>query len=540
MIGTHQSREGILRRFGAPLLLLLVLAPGLAAQRPAEQGGFVVLRGADTLAVERFSRGVDRLEGELLDRTIGQRWSYAAQLGPGGLVPTIETAIRTATAAEDAPPWQRATLTFRGDSVIAEIRSGESTQTQRLGSREGALPYLNLSLAIVEQILHRARALGGERVEVPLFAVSGGQTFAAAVERRGRDSAVVSLGGVEMRLATDSEGRVLGGGVPAQGISLRRVERPGALRATPPDYSAPGDAPYTAEEVRVRTPAGHTLAGTLTLPRQRRGRIPAAVLITGSGQQDRDESLLAVPGYRPFRQIADTLSRRGIAVLRLDDRGFGESGGDATTATSADLAEDVRAALDFLRARPEIDPQRLGLIGHSEGAMIAPMLAARDREIRALVLMAGPSWSGRRIITYQSRFLVENNPALPAAARDSLLLAAEARVDSMAANLPWMRYFLAYDPLPAARQVQAPVLILQGATDRQITAEQAEELGAAIREGGNRDVTVRVFPDLNHLFLPDPDGSPLRYAELQTREVPAEVLGVLADWVVRQLAATGR
>jgi uncharacterized protein len=144
--------------------------------------------------------------------------------------------------------------------------------------------------------------------------------------------------------------------VPAQRLTVTRVD--GAhvtpMAAEPPDYSAPAGAPYTAEDVVVHTPMGHTLAGTLTRPRTD-APVPAVVLITGSGSQDRDEAIPMVRGYRPFRDIADTLSRRGIAVLRLDDRGFGASTGDASTATSADYADDVRAALAWLRARDDID-----------------------------------------------------------------------------------------------------------------------------------------------------------------------------------------
>src|SRR5262245_54861606 len=141
------------------------------------------------------------------------------------------------------------------------------------------------------------------------------------------------------------------------------------------DYSAPADASYTAEDVTVTTPAGHTLAGTLTLPKGASGshRVGAIVTISGSGPQDRDEAI-GLPGYRPFRQYADSLARRGIATLRMDDRGTGASKGTFRRSTSADFAEDIRAGLAYLRTRAEIDSGRLGVLGHSEGALIAPMV----------------------------------------------------------------------------------------------------------------------------------------------------------------------
>jgi dipeptidyl aminopeptidase/acylaminoacyl peptidase len=314
----------------------------------------------------------------------------------------------------------------------------------------------------------------------------------------------------------------------AYNIAPRQTERP--------DYSAPADAPYTAVDVTVTTPAGHTLAGTLTVPKNASRRVPAVVLISGSGAQDRDAGIPVVPGYRFFRQVADTLGRRGIAVLRLDDRGWGASGGDVSTATTEDLAADVRAAVEWLRTRAEVDPARVALAGHSEGAIIAPMLAVADPRIHAIALLAGPSWTGRRIMDYQLREALRGQ-GLAGAALDSVFAQGVTERDAVAATIPWVRWFMDHDPLPVARRVRTPVLILHGETDRQVTAGQAEELGAAIRQGGSTDVTVRVFPDLNHLFVPDPVGTadPASYAALPSKEVPAEVLGALADWLAEKL-----
>ncbi|HEX7242235.1 MAG TPA: alpha/beta fold hydrolase, partial [Longimicrobiaceae bacterium] len=290
------------------------------------------------------------------------------------------------------------------------------------------------------------------------------------------------------------------------------------------------------EEVSVPTPGGFTLAGTLTLPREARGPVPAVVLISGSGQQDRDSRIPGIEGYRAFRQIADTLGRRGIAVLRLDDRGSGRSGGKAEGSTSADFADDARAAVAYLRGRGEIAPDRIALAGHSEGGIIAPMVAASDPRIRAVVLMAAQSWTGRRVSDYQLR-QAWRAAGVPEARMDSLARVNDRARDSVAAQIPWVRFFLDHDPLPTARRVNAPVLILQGATDRQVTAEQAPELAAAIRAGGNRDVTVRLLPGVNHLFLRDPVGTadPARYAALPSKEVVPEALGALADWLAAKL-----
>lgn len=304
------------------------------------------------------------------------------------------------------------------------------------------------------------------------------------------------------------------------------------------DYAAPAGAPYTAEDVSVPTPAGHALAGTLTLPKDAPGPVPAVVLITGSGLQDRDASLPPVPGYRFFRQVADTLSRRGIAVLRLDDRGWGGSGGDASAATSADFADDIRAAVHWLRARNGIDAGRIGLLGHSEGGIIAPMIAAEDTAIAAVALLAAQSWTGRRISDFQLQAYFRGQ-GMTDAQIDSVMPLAMQEREAAAERTPWVRFFLDYDPLPAARRVRAPVLVLQGATDQQVSAEQAEELAAAVRAGGNADVTVRILPGINHLFLLDPAGTAdvAAYAALPDKTVPPQVLGPLADWFAARLGA---
>lgn len=334
---------------------------------------------------------------------------------------------------------------------------------------------------------------------------------------------------------------VTAGALPAQQRQVSDTTRDTSARGERAereiDYSAPLGAPYTAENVTVPTPMGHTLAGTLTLPvgASRANPVAAIVTITGSGAQERDESLEMLPGYRPFRQFADTLGRRGIAVLRMDDRGTGGSKGDHRTATSADFAEDIRAGLAYLRTRPEIDASRLGVLGHSEGGLIGPIVAVAEPELAAVVIMAGPSWNGRKILEFQLANLTTKDTSLSKAARDSALAGIPSRIDSLGASNKWMAYFLDHDVLAVARRIEAPVLIVNGGTDQQVTPEQAEELAATIRAGGNEDVTVRVFPDVNHLFIYDQVGFPRGYARLTRSALEPVVVGTVVDWLVERL-----
>ena len=323
-------------------------------------------------------------------------------------------------------------------------------------------------------------------------------------------------------------------------LTLKRGEQP-AVTPTPkptpkPDYSAPADAPYIAEEVVVKTPAGHTLAGTLTLPKSasRTKPVSAIVTVSGSGPQDRDENI-GLPGFRPFRQIADSLARRGIAVLRMDDRGTGASGGTFKGSTSADFAEDVRAGLAYLRTRPEIRADRLGVLGHSEGAIIAPMVAEKEPTLRAIVLLAGIAQPGRTALHFQLKNLIERNTKLTPEMRDSQIAEIPKRIDAMMSD-PWMKFFLTYDPAPTMRRVKTPVLILTGARDQQAVPEEVALQEAAFKEGGNKDVTARVLPDLNHLFVQDTDGFPGNYAKLPAPVMMrTDVVEMITDWLAQRL-----
>ena len=277
----------------------------------------------------------------------------------------------------------------------------------------------------------------------------------------------------------------------------------------PPSYYAPDpEAPYMAQEVRVPTKEGYRLAGTLTIPSDFPSPYPAVVLITGSHPQDRDmvgSRTEPINKYRPFRQIADTLSCRGVAVLRMDDRGYGCSeGGDINEATIPERADDIKAGLDYLKDRKEIDEHRLGLLGISEGANIGPMIAAADPSIRALVIMAGSATTGREILEWQVRHDTALIGGVTDEERDRIMAQRMKDVEMWIAEgkvKRWRNSFVEYDPLPTARNVLCPALIIHGDRDANVPVEHAHLLAEVMRAGGNADVTVRILPNHNHLFL---------------------------------------
>ena len=326
-------------------------------------------------------------------------------------------------------------------------------------------------------------------------------------------------------------------------LTLTRGEPSASTETTPkpkppkPDYSAPPGAPYTAEEVLVKTPGGFTLAGTLTLPKgaSKAKPVGAIVTITGSGQENRD-SEIGLQGYKPFRQLADQLARKGVATLRMDDRGMGGSGGVFKGSTSEDFGEDARAGLAYLRTRPEIRADRLGVLGHSEGAVITPMVAAKEPTLRAIVLLAGVAEPARSALHYQMKNLIEHNAKLTPAEKEGQIAEIPKKIDAMMAADPWMKFFLTYDPAAAMRKVKTPVLILTGSNDQQAAPAQLALEEAAFKSGGNKDVTAKVIPGVNHLFVADSDGFPGNYGKLPAPVMMrADVVQMVTDWLAKHL-----
>lgn len=318
--------------------------------------------------------------------------------------------------------------------------------------------------------------------------------------------------------------------------------------------------PYEVEEVTYDNSADDvTLAGTLTLPDAEKP-VAAALLISGSGAQDRDET---VAGHKPFWVIADHLSREGIAVLRVDDRGVGGSSPGTGSPTSEDLARDVKAGLDFLRKHPRIAPDKVGLVGHSEGGIIAPLVASQSpKDVAFVVMLAGPGVPGSELLVEQAAAVLSASGASEAVVEQAkekqrqvmqvvteVEDEAEAKAQlktildpdgSLAAQVdpqidvvlsPWFRFFAEYDPAPTLKKVRAPVLVVAGGKDVQVVAEQnVPEIERALKKGKAKSVRVEVFDELNHLFQHAQTGSVAEYPTIEETVAP-EVLELLATWI---------
>lgn len=360
-------------------------------------------------------------------------------------------------------------------------------------------------------------------------------------------------------------------------LTLERITETEAAAVGPPRPQTPKPPfPYEQREVTYRNPRdGTTLAGTLNVPEVGGPQHPAVILITGSGPQDRDETLF---GHKPFAVLAHHLTLGGIAVLRVDDRGVGGSTGSTKEATSEDFAGDVLAGVDFLRRQPDINPQRIGLVGHSEGALVAALAAAQSDRVACIVMLGGPGRPGHEILRMQLQAIaraaqlpaeqierqaaaqgvlldavINNAPAeairdaarklvevqmsaRPAGGVDYTPAHVEVFVDAAVESVStrWMRSFLSRDPREALRRVRCPVLALAGTLDLQVPPEEnLPEIEGALRAGGNKDVTIRRLPSHNHLFQIARTGLMREYGVVEETMSPL-ALDDIRDWLQQQ------
>lgn len=372
-------------------------------------------------------------------------------------------------------------------------------------------------------------------------------------------------------------------------LKLKRVDKATVL-LRPQEPKKP--YPYQEIDVAYDNPSasGVKLAGSLTVPKGD-GPFPCVIMITGSGPQDRNEELL---GHKPFLVIADHLTRQGIAVLRFDDRGVAKSKGNFATANSADFATDVIAGLEFLKTRKEIDPKKIGLMGHSEGGLIAPMVAAARSDVAFIVMLAGPGLSGEEVLRLQAYIIGKKMGASEESLKKQAALSADSMkvlreepddakaiermkqlVDQVLAGLspterkemiatfggagkateekdaeamvkklleaqmakvasPWFRYFLTYDPRATLAKVKCPVLALNGELDLQVTIdENLPAVEKALKEGGNKDVTCVRLPELNHLFQHTKTGLPSEYGTIEETFDP-KALELIGEWIKKR------
>jgi len=318
--------------------------------------------------------------------------------------------------------------------------------------------------------------------------------------------------------------------------------------------------PYRSEEILFMNQAAKIqLAGTLTIP-QKAGKYPVVILITGSGPQDRNEEILS---HKPFLVISDYLTRQGYAVLRYDDRGVGKSEGDFASSTSADFTTDVNSAISYALSRSDIDSKQIFLLGHSEGGSIAPAVAAKNKKVSGIILMAGPGLRGDKLLllqkgkielamgidssevqhglkVFEEVYELILNSKDDNALQEQVYHTLASQVDTaLAKNLSvqicgnWFRYFIRHDPALDLEKVKVPVLALNGGNDLQVPAtENLAAIETALKKGGNKNTTIKRFPHLNHLFQESDSGLPSEYGTIE-QTISPEVLQSIVSWLQR-------
>lgn len=373
---------------------------------------------------------------------------------------------------------------------------------------------------------------------------------------------VVEMGSMGIAYKGTLKEGVIDGTFQQNGMELPLTLRPDAdASASAPKRPQTPQAPfdYNIKEVTFRNASANiNLAGTLTIPADCQ-QCPAVVLVSGSGPQDRDETLM---GHKPFWVIADHLTRHGIAVLRFDDRGVGASEGDFKSATSADFMTDAVAAVAFLKGQVALDPAKIGVLGHSEGGLIAPMVAAETADLGFIVSLAGPGMAGKdllpdqvRLITAASGASEEETAQAYAQSKKACTLIAESTDEAQLRQAltpileeqglsgtvlentlnqyttPWFRYFMQCDPVVYWKQVQCPVLALNGAKDLQVPADDnLAGIVNALKAGNNPPVTTKKMEGLNHLFQQSETGAPSEYATIE-ETFSEEALMLIINWI---------
>jgi len=442
------------------------------------------------------------------------------------------------------------------------------------GIREGKLKVPGAELRIVFNISKNPDGILTATLDSPDQGATGIPVEEVVFKDNTLRLEVKSVGAVfegkvsEDFLVIEGELKQSGGAFP---LTVKRVDKAVEI-LRPQEPKKP--YPYIEEEaIYENKKAGITLAGTLTLPSEK-GPFPAVLLITGSGPQDRNETIY---GHYPFMVLADYLTRQGIAVLRVDDRGVGESTGDFSLATSEDFASDVLAGIEYLKTRKEINPEQIGLIGHSEGGLIAPMVAIKSPDVAFIILMAGTGLTGEEILYLQGALISramgiseeditknrQFNEKIFSLIKDEkdvkiieeklhqMFMADWTELNEEEKNKigdpevflevqlqsllsPWLKFFLTYDPRPTLSKVKCPVLAINGEKDLQVPPkENLSAIEAALVAGDNKNFTIKEIPNLNHLFQTTQTGLPSEYAKIEETISPV-ALKIVGDWILEQ------
>jgi pimeloyl-ACP methyl ester carboxylesterase len=344
------------------------------------------------------------------------------------------------------------------------------------------------------------------------------------------------------QLTVGPDGALIGVNVPAQSISVVRADL-AASTARTQVYSNPGDEPV------VIPAAGFNLGATLTRPKSPAPRLPAVILLSGSGVGDRDGHALGIP---TLGQLAGALAEAGFLAVRYDKRGYGQSGGRAESATLSDSADDARAVMRWLSERKDVDPRRIALVGHSEGAWVALLAASRERRFAGVVSIAGPASRGAEMILEQQQYALDRMKLPPEEREKRVALQKQIQTAVLTgkgwegvppdmrkqADTPWFQSLLAFDPARVIEDVRQPLLFVHGELDRQVPVAHADRLAdLARKESDSKSIEVVIVRGINHLLVPATTGDISEYGTLTDRTVSPDVTTAINTWLTKTFAA---
>lgn len=547
------------RYFSFVLIFILLLAwPSSLGHSQERSGKYIIYYGGEESGIETYSISESEGKFKLSDRSEfragGQAFLVDLNLWTDSSYRVLNLNLNGRSVGND---FQVTTRFEEGKAI--NLISGIADTTTEIPVHEDALIMPNGLFLPYSYLVERYDFQKGGKQEFFAFVVPQ-VDITIQVEDKGDERVDFETGAVELKrllvslggmlgvnVWVNADGQILKLNIPVQGIEVFREG------CKPAPAKVETDAPpglYSSQDITFQS--GHLeLAGTVTVPRNGQKSHPAAIIISGSGPQDRNGVTPELKFSVQYKALANALSNSGILVLRYDERGVGESQGVFRTATFTDFISDVKAGISYLKARSDVDKSRVCLVGHSEGAIIAPKISSEDTTIKAIVLKAGPAKPLDQVIMEQQGYVLDklNTPEeMKRQAMDQqkdffAWVRGEKQWDQkklqqlgpLVDQKHWFLEHLQHDPLQTIKRVRCKVLILQGAKDRQVFQEHAKLLNRALDESGNQKHILKIFPDLDHLFCKtEGEGDYAAYADTE-RPLDQQFLDFLVDWLKKEL-----
>jgi dipeptidyl aminopeptidase/acylaminoacyl peptidase len=466
---------------------------------------YVVKRNSDSIAIETITNSGD---------------TSVSQLNLNKLMTQTIKFIRDNTGKTKFVISYSQTYMGYQPSDTTFLKPHTGNQHKRIAS---GLIYFERSILSLQTLVWSAMTHKKTKIGMPFFRVSTKKEEQAYFVFSQGHKVRVTIGNLTFKLKIDQSGTIESGCLPELGIKFNRTNGVPKMFLNNPYVSS--SRLYSSKEINFVSNHKDTLSGTFNIPSQG-SKHPAYIIITGLSQTNRNGG---GPPHAPLYQLADALGKKGIATLRIDDRGTNKSTGVWAGSNMFDEAADIENAIDWLKTQHEIDSAKIGLIGWSEGAVIAPMLGAKRNDLHSLILMAAMGTDGMDLATYQISSAIEESYE-PGPRKDSII---NAEIEAAKKESPKMKSLIEYDALLNADLINMPVLMLHGTKDKHVSEQQARIFFKRLKLNNDK-TTFKVFKNINHIWLPDNRGQATYWPFLQSFTIPSEILNVITSWATKQ------